>query len=137
MKEMLEIPVNDVADALGINPQTVKTRLHRARLRIREALRSTLPQSPAVDPAYDRQTCIDLLQAKLDAQDAGRDFPVTDDFLCERCSSVFQELDMAVGMCRTCENLAPRPEYRDRLLAELGVENAPAPPESTEDCGCP
>jgi hypothetical protein len=84
-----------------------------------------------------KQTCIDLLQAKLDAQDAGRDFPVTDDFLCERCSSVFQELDMAVGMCRTCENLAPRPESRDRLLAGLGVENAPPPPESTEDCGCP
>jgi RNA polymerase sigma-70 factor (ECF subfamily) len=137
MKEMLEIPVNDVADALGLNPQTVKTRLHRARLRIREAMRSTLPQSPAVDPAYDRQTCIDLLHAKLEAQDAGRDFPVTDDFLCERCAAVFQELDAAVGMCRTCENLAPRPESRSRLLADLGVADSPPPPETTRDCGCP
>ena len=137
MKEMLEIPVNDVAEALGLNPQTVKTRLHRARLRIREAMRSTLPQSPAVDPAYDRQTCIDLLQAKLDAQDAGRTFPVADDFLCARCSSVFQELDFAVGFCRSCDQVALRPEGRDRLLTAIGVDDAPAAPERDEDCGCP
>lgn len=131
MKEMLEIPVNEVAEALGLNAQTVKTRLHRARLRIREAMRSRLPQSPAVDPAYDRQTCMDLLQAKFEAQDAGRQFPVADEVLCERCSAVFQELDFAVGFCRSCDEIAVTPEGRDRLIAEL--ETMAGPPTTPSD----
>ena len=38
MKEMLELPIADVAAALDLNQQTVKSRLHRARLRMREAM---------------------------------------------------------------------------------------------------
>lgn len=126
MKEMLELPVADVATALDLNVQTVKSRLHRARLRMREAMRSRLPQSPAVDPAYDRQTCIDLLNAKLEALDAGRAFPVADEVLCGRCSAVFAELDLASDLCRDCSGSEP-----SAALRALVVRTA-AGPESNE-----
>ena len=120
MKEMLELSVDEVAEALDLNPQTVKSRLHRARLRIRAAMRSELPQSPAVDPAYDRQTCLDLMAAKLEALDAGRQFPVADEVICERCTSVFRELDLTIDLCRACDSLEIDPAERDRLLDAMG-----------------
>lgn len=119
MKEMLEIPIAEVADALGLKPETVKTRLHRARLRIREAMRRSLPQSPAVPPDYDRQTCIDLMNAKLDAQDAGRRFPVANEILCERCLTIFRELDLAVDLSRSFDPRGPSGVERERLLQAI------------------
>ena len=119
MKEILELSVADVAEALALNPQTVKSRLHRARLKIREAMRERLPQGPAVDPAYDKQTCIDLMAAKLDAQDSGRAFPVANEILCDRCLSVFKELDLAVDLCRVQGLPEPSREDRETLLRQL------------------
>lgn len=120
MKEMLELPIADVAAALDLNQQTVKSRLHRARLRMREAMRSRLPQSPAVDPAYDRQTCIDLLNAKLEALDAGRVFPVADEVLCGRCSAVFAELDLTADLCRDCSGSEPSEALRALVVRAAG-----------------
>ena len=38
LKEMLELSIEDVAGALHIKPETVKTRVHRARLLLRKAI---------------------------------------------------------------------------------------------------
>ena len=116
MKDMIELSVKEVAEALDMNEQTVKTRLHRARLKVRSAMRSVVPQMAAVDPAFDRQTCIDLINAKLTAMDAGRGFPVDDDFLCERCTSVFDELDLTRDLCRDFTGMEPPASIRDFLL---------------------
>ncbi|MDG2021065.1 MAG: sigma-70 family RNA polymerase sigma factor [Phycisphaerales bacterium] len=116
LKDMIELSVKDVAVALGLNEQTVKTRLHRARFKIREAMRRVLPQAAAVDPAFDRQTCIDLINAKLTALDAGRAFPVDDDFVCERCNSVFDELDLACDLCRDFTGMDPPASIRELLV---------------------
>jgi len=128
MKEMLELPIADVAAALDLNQQTVKSRLHRARLRMREAMRSRLPQSPAVDPAYDRQTCIDLLNAKLEALDAGRVFPVADEVLCGRCSAVFAELDLTADLCRDCSGSEPSEALRALVVRAAGDADSDRPP---------
>ena len=133
MKEMLELPVVDVADALGLKPETVKTRLHRARLRIREAMRKSLPQSPAVPPDYDRQTCIDLMNAKLGAQDAGRRFPVDNEILCERCLTIFRELDLAVDLSRTFDSQEPSTAEREELLHAIFSGSADATEASSDD----
>lgn len=127
MKEMLELPVAEVAAALDLNEQTVKSRLHRARLRMREAMRSRLPQTPAVDPAYDRQTCIDLLNAKLEALDAGRVFPVADEVLCGRCSAVFAELDLATDLCRDCTGSEPSEALRALVVRAAAIADQDRP----------
>lgn len=99
MKEMLELPIAEVAQALNLKEQTVKTRVHRARLMLRKALTRELKQVEAPDPIYEKQVCMDLLQAKLDAMDHARGFPIGQDVLCERCRAVFKELDLVQDTC--------------------------------------
>jgi len=43
LKEIVGFPLAEIAGILGIKAATVKTRLHRARLRIRKALEEALP----------------------------------------------------------------------------------------------
>lgn len=99
MKEMLELPIAEVAQALNLKEETVKTRVHRARLLLRKALTRELKQVDAPDPIYEKQVCMDLLQAKLDAMDHARGFPIGQDVLCERCRAVFKELDLVQDTC--------------------------------------
>ena len=99
MKEMLELPIAEVAVALNIKEQTVKTRVHRARLMLRKALTGELKQVHAPDPIYEKQVCMDLLQAKLNAMDHARGFPIGQEVLCERCRAVFKELDLVQDTC--------------------------------------
>lgn len=101
LKEMLELSIEDVAGALHIKPETVKTRVHRARLLLRKAImdRSGVPKRAAKAPTYEKQVCLDLLKAKLDAMDQGRGFPIGHRIVCERCQAVFAELDLAQNTC--------------------------------------
>lgn len=99
LKDILELETDDVAAALGVKPQTVKTRVHRARLLLRGKLMSHVPQRDAPAPVYEKQVCFDLLRAKLDAMDAGRGFPIGQSVVCERCRAVFAELDLTQNVC--------------------------------------
>ena len=99
LKEMLELSLEDVAAALGIKPETVKTRVHRARLLLRKAVLDRLPSREAPKPSYEKQVCLDLLKAKLDAMDKGRGFPIGQSVVCERCRAVFAELDLTQNAC--------------------------------------
>lgn len=110
LKEMLELSIDDVAQAMHIKPETVKTRVHRARLLLRKAIvdRRRVPTRPAKAPTYEKQVCLDLLKAKLDAMDKGRGFPIGQGIVCERCRSVFAELDLAQSTCaRLAEGKLP------------------------------
>ncbi len=98
-KELLELSVEDTAAALGLKPQTVKTRLHRARLALRKAMLERVPTRAAPPPIYERQACVDLLAAKLEAMDRGGPFPLGRKVMCERCRGVFRELDLSQQLC--------------------------------------
>lgn len=100
LKEIGGLSVDETARVLGIKPQTVKTRLHRARMKIRSRLAKNLPSKPGVAPLYSRQICLDLLKAKQSALDRGEPFPIQDSLMCERCRSVFSTLDMGQELCR-------------------------------------
>lgn len=50
MREIEECTVEETADCLGLRPETVKTRLHRARLRLRATLEDAL--APALGDAF-------------------------------------------------------------------------------------
>ena len=47
LKEILGLPVTDVAEILGVKPATIKTRLHRARHVLRDELTEHLPKRDA------------------------------------------------------------------------------------------
>jgi hypothetical protein len=107
MKDILEMPLEECAEALGLKLETVKTRIHRARLALRKLLNDGLPTRKAPAPEYDRQLCFDLLQAKLAAMDEGRGFPIGREVMCERCRLVFAELDLGQNACAELDDRMP------------------------------
>ena len=115
LKEMEGISVEDVAAILNLKPATVKTRLHRARLLIREELSKPLPHRPAQDVHASESSCMDLLWAKQEALDRGVSFPIPDDELCERCTSVFATLDLAGEACHAIGDVQLPEQIRQKL----------------------
>ncbi|MCB1056417.1 MAG: sigma-70 family RNA polymerase sigma factor [Acidobacteria bacterium] len=99
LKEILELPVGEVAAILGIKEATVKTRLHRARLMLRRAVSEGLPQRSAPHPHHSRRVCLDLLAAKQEALDRGVPFRVPPEEVCSRCEALFDTLDLTQQVC--------------------------------------
>jgi RNA polymerase sigma-70 factor, ECF subfamily len=99
--DIAELGIAEVAAILGLKEATVKTRVHRARLKLRQVMAERLPTKPAPASTHDRRVCLDLLRAKQDALDRGLSFSMTDHALCERCASVFATLDAGCAICRT------------------------------------
>ncbi len=101
LKDIVELPVAEVAQVLGLKEATVKTRVHRGRLALRQALARRLPSRPAPPPEHERSVCLDLLQAKQEAMDRGVPFPVPAAELCQRCRSLLGGLDLAQDACHS------------------------------------
>lgn len=102
LKDVLEMSIDDVAEALGLVGNTVKTRLHRARLALRKIMTSKAAHVPAAMPIYEKQVCFDLLKAKMEAMDRGGSaagFRVPQAEFCARCRAVFRELDVVQDAC--------------------------------------
>jgi len=100
LRDVLEMDTRDVAAALGIAEGTVKTRIHRARLALRKAMTSKAAGVAAPAPVYEKQVCLDLLKAKLEAMDRGDGggrIPQAE--VCDRCRAVFRELDLVKDAC--------------------------------------
>ena len=115
LKEIVGFSLAEIADILELKEATVKTRVHRARLRIRKALETALPVREVPAPVYSKQVCLDLLQAKQDTLDRGLDYEFPEGMLCDRCSELFATMDLAVSVC---QDLA-RGELSDSLRREL------------------
>jgi RNA polymerase sigma-70 factor (ECF subfamily) len=124
LKEVVGLPVAEVARVLGLKAATAKTRIHRARLRIRKELEGAMTPLDLPPTAYERQVCLDLLAAKQEALDRGEDLPPT--IVCERCREIFASLDYAQDTCRRLAEGELPGAVRERLLARLRAEAAGA-----------
>ncbi len=119
LKDIVGLSVTEIAPVLGLKEATVKTRVHRARLKLREAVAETLPKRELPPAAYERQVCLDLLELKQDALDRGATFPVGPEVICARCRAVFGTLDLARDLCRKiAADELPR-AVRDRVISRL------------------
>jgi len=102
LKEVIGMSVEDTATAMCLAENTVKTRLHRARLALRKAMTAKAAAVDAPAPIYEKQVCLDLLKAKMDAMDRGgvsAGFKVPQADVCARCRAVFRELDIVQDAC--------------------------------------
>lgn len=127
LKEMLGVSVEAVAAALGLAASTVKTRLHRARLALRKAMTAKAVAVAAPEPIYEKQVCLDLLKAKMEAMDrGGRDagFVVPQAELCARCRAVFRELDLVQDACAQMSHGEMPPRVRAAILKAIGLRDA-------------
>lgn len=119
LKEIVGLTVPEVADILGLEEGTVKSRVHRARLRIRAEIDKALPRQAqdAPPPAYPIQVCLDLLNAKQEALDRG--VPFDHAVICDRCRSVFASLDLTQEACRELGGGSLPAGVRERLSAAI------------------
>ncbi len=110
----------EVAQILDLKEATVKTRVHRARLQLRNALAEVLPRRDAPLPDHANNVCLDLLQTKQDALDRGVPFPLPPSELCSRCKSLFATMDLVRDVCTEIgRGEIPEP-VRDLLRSRLG-----------------
>jgi RNA polymerase sigma-70 factor (ECF subfamily) len=122
LKDIVGLSLEQISQALGMPLGTVKTRVHRARLKLRDALDSTLPTRELAPAAYSAQVCLDLLTARQESLDRGVDMPGGNELVCERCSAVFAGLDLGLDLCRSMGNEPLSAELRTRLLEAIRKE---------------
>jgi RNA polymerase sigma-70 factor (ECF subfamily) len=119
LKDIVGFSVDQVAQITNTKEATVKTRLHRARLMLRDAIQQHLPTRDAPPPAYNMQVCMDLLRAKQEALDNGVEFPLPPEDFCDRCGAVFASMDLAAGACKEIGQ-GPLPDcVREALKREI------------------
>ena len=119
LANVAELGLAEIARVLGIREATVKTRLHRARLKLRAVLAAGLPQRAAPPATHSRDVCLDLIGARLEAFDRGVDFPYSPEALCERCRTVLETLDLASESCAALAPESLSPALRKRLRSSL------------------
>ncbi len=117
LADIAELTVAEIASVLGLKEATVKTRLHRARLKLRAVLADGLPQREAPPPPHDRSVCLDLLRAKLEAMDRRAPFPYSNEALCERCRTLLGTIDLAGEACASLAGPELPEPLRSRVLA--------------------
>lgn len=127
MKEVLGVRVEDVGKALGLSAGTIKTRLHRARLALRKVMTAKASAVEAPAPIYEKQVCMDLLKAKMEAMDRGgtaAGFGVPQAEVCARCRAVFRELDLVQEACGQLAEDEMPPKLRATILKAIRARDA-------------
>lgn len=119
LREIVGFSLAEIGAILDLKEATVKTRLHRARLRLRDAVSEALPEREVALPVYDRELCLDLLQSKQDHLDRGLEFEFPTGVVCERCSEVFATMDLAQETCADLAKGQLPPELHKALLGRL------------------
>lgn len=129
LHEIVGFTVPEVAKVLGLEEGTARSRVHRARLKLRAAVDAVIPRRPdeAPPPAYPLQTCLDLLNAKQEALDRGVPFETT--VICDRCRSVFASLDLTHEVCRDLAGGTLPEGLQERLHAAIAAERKSDPRE--------
>ncbi|QDU65478.1 RNA polymerase sigma factor [Engelhardtia mirabilis] len=120
LREIAGLSLEEVGQVLDIPTATIKTRLHRARLKLRRSLEEVLPRAELPPAAYSRQVCLDLLKAKQESLDHGVSFAPSEPLVCERCSEVFASLDLVTDLCRDLAAPAGSEGLRERLRGLVG-----------------
>lgn len=121
LKEIVGFETGPIAEILDLPEATVRSRVHRARLKLRAAVDGALPRAPGVapPPAYPERTCLDLLDAKQAALDRG--VPFDSAVICDRCRSVFATLDLTREACLDLAEDGLPEGVRDRLRQRLAA----------------
>ncbi|MFO0827847.1 MAG: RNA polymerase sigma factor [Phycisphaerales bacterium] len=123
LKDIAELPLEQISSILDLKVATVKTRVHRGRLMLRAALLADAQRVHVPPAIYERSMCMDLLRAKMEALDHGVPFPVQEELVCERCRNVFASLDLGFDACQHAAHDADLPtDVKKLVLAEIARE---------------
>ena len=110
LDDLVELPVADVAKILGLKEATVKTRVRRARLQLRDELARALPQKEAPPVLYSQRVCLDLLHAKQEG------------FSDRQLATCFGCSEGEVRARRLSDGIRPHVKQIDTLAAEFPAQ---------------
>ena len=121
LKDLEGLTIQEVSAILGLKPATVKTRLHRGRMALAAVLRSTPRPCTTVHEHGDgsARSCLDLIEARMEAGDRGASFPIPPEVVCERCRSTLQALDRVTDTCALLASEAIEPRVASELIESV------------------
>lgn len=117
LKEMGGFSVAEVGRIMHLTEGTVKSRLHRARLKLGHELASALPTTSDEAVPHSRDDCLTAITERLSSAFDGA--APADDRLCSRCESVFGSVALARRVCTELTEGRLSDRVRELLLAEL------------------
>lgn len=120
LRDVEELTAPEAAASLGITVEALKSRLHRARNALRDALRPVLEPSPCNADA----TCPDVLalwSRKLEGDLSTRDCAQMESHIatCQACSSACSALKTALLACRNAKTDVVAPEVKAIVQAAV------------------
>lgn len=120
LRDVEGLPAAEVARVTGLSVAAVKTRLHRARGRIRDALAPLMAPRGAAAPAPHARACPDIVRLfsrHLEGDVSPRTCASMEKHLaaCPRCASACDGLKEVLRLCRT----APEPEVPAEVQERL------------------
>ena len=131
LRDIEELTAPETAHSLGISVDAVKSRLHRARGALREALRPVL-EADAV-PRSGCPDVIDLWSKKLEGDLSQGDCAAMEKHLetCETCGTACHALKRALLACQTSRRAPVPPEVQSRVKAAIREFSRDANPSRT------
>ena len=135
LKDLEGLSISEVAAILGLKEATVKTRLYRGRMALASALVAQPVAESHTPEGAGAQACLDLLQARMDADNRGVPFPVPPEVVCDHCRRTLEALDRVADACLvlSADRMAPA-ESRALLQSIRDVVSegghVPSPPSA-------
>ncbi|HVP67419.1 MAG TPA: sigma-70 family RNA polymerase sigma factor [Anaeromyxobacteraceae bacterium] len=103
LRDVEGLPANEVAEVLGLSVEAVKSRLHRARVAVRERLAPILAKESAGAPAGPGcRDVVDLLSRRLEGEIDGTACAELEEHLkgCAHCAGRCDSLRATLALCR-------------------------------------
>jgi RNA polymerase sigma-70 factor (ECF subfamily) len=110
----------EAAAAVGVSAEAIKSRLHRARSALRDALRPVLEPEAGV-PSAQCPAIAEVFSQKLEGELTKDACAVMEQHLatCPACASACDALRTALGACRREASVSVRPAVQARVRAAL------------------
>jgi RNA polymerase sigma-70 factor (ECF subfamily) len=121
-KDIAQLSIEKIACILELKEATVKSRVHRARLILREELTKRLPKRGSFISLHSEQICLDLLRAKQEAMDRNIDMPLPPDVVCVRCHNLFLTMDLSKEACCNIARGELPKEIKKIILEKIGTQ---------------
>lgn len=132
LRDLEGLTAPEAAEAIGIGVDALKSRLHRARGALRDALLASLqPSAPRV-PAAGCPDVVQALSRKLEGELTPDDCARMEAHLagCPSCRSACDALEGALATCRRAKEAPVSPEIRARLERALDAVRVRLQPRS-------
>jgi RNA polymerase sigma-70 factor (ECF subfamily) len=119
LRDVEGLPAAEVADALGVSVDAVKSRLHRARVAVRERVAPALGLAPEGAPAPGCRDVVELLSRHLEGEIDGATCAEMERHLegCAQCRGRCDSLRSTLALCRRAGE-APVPAAVERSVRE-------------------